>query len=132
MNYTDEVPEWKQLQKSSRLSALKTLATEVNSDTTIKPVLSSHPLEMAEWPLNRGWPLNTGIVNSTSGLVGMAFYLIPDYLLYFKIKNTNRGAGYGLEVSSCEYHFKGDNFLCNWLKEKLVKDQFEVQCWHYG
>ena len=58
----------------------------------------------------------------------MAFYLILDYLLYFKIKNTNRGAGYGLEVPSCEYHFEGDNFLCNWLKEKLVKDQFEVQC----
>ena len=23
----------------------------------------------------------------------------------------------------CEYHFEEDNFLCNWLKEKLVKDQ---------
>ena len=27
-----------------------------------------------------------------------------------------------------EYHFEGDNFLCNWLKEKVLKDQFHVQC----
>ena len=44
----------------------------------------------------------------------MAFYLILDYLLYFLIKNTNRGVGYGLEVP-CEYHFEGDNF---WKKMK--------------
>ena len=31
-------------------------------------------------------------------------------------------------VMVCEYHFEGDNFSCNWLKEKLVKDQFDVQC----
>ena len=40
---------------------------------------------------------------------------------------VNGGASYGLEVP-CEYHFEGDNFSCNWLKENLVKDQFDVQC----
>ena len=44
-----------------------------------------------------------------------------------KEKEVNRGAGYCLYVS-CEYHFKPGNFSCNWLKEKLVKDQFNVQC----
>ena len=33
----------------------------------------------------------------------------------------------GLDVP-CEDHFEGDNFSCNWLKEKLVKDQIDVQC----
>ena len=42
-----------------------------------------------------------------------------------KGKSVNRGAGYGLEVP-CEYHFEGDNFSCNWLKEKLVKDHFDI------
>ena len=40
---------------------------------------------------------------------------------------VNGGAGYGLEVP-CEHHSEGDNFSCNWLKENLVKDQFDVQC----
>ena len=44
-----------------------------------------------------------------------------------KGKCVNGRAGYGLEVP-CEYHFEGDNFLCTWLKEMLVKDQFDVQC----
>ena len=38
-----------------------------------------------------------------------------------------REAGYSLEVP-CEFHFGGDNFSCSWFKEKLVKDQFDVQC----
>ena len=45
----------------------------------------------------------------------MDFYLILDYLLFLN-KNTNRGAGYGLEVP-CEYHSEGDNFSRSWLKE---------------
>ena len=44
-----------------------------------------------------------------------------------RVNTVNRGAGYGLE-KPCEYHFEGDNFSCNWLKEKLVKDQFDIQC----
>ena len=47
--------------------------------------------------------------------------------LYELKASVNRGAGYGLEVP-CEYQFEGDNFLCNWLKEKLVKDPFDFQC----
>ena len=27
---------------------------------TVEPVLSSHPQGMAKWPLNTGWPPNTG------------------------------------------------------------------------
>ena len=49
----------------------------------------------------------------------MAFYLMLDYLLYFLIKNANRGAGCGLEVPCEHNHFEGDNCSCNWLKEKL-------------
>ena len=44
-----------------------------------------------------------------------------------KGKCVNGRSGYGLEVP-CEYHFEGDNFSCTWLKEMLVKDQFDVQC----
>ena len=34
-----------------------------------------------------------------------------------KGKRVNRGGGYGLKVP-CEYHFQGDDFSCNWLKQK--------------
>ena len=44
-----------------------------------------------------------------------------------KGKQVNSGAGYGLEVP-CEYRFEGENSSCNWLKEKQVKYQFNVQC----
>ena len=57
----------------------------------------------------------------------MAFYLKKNSArVIIKGKSVNRGAGYGLEVP-CEYHFEGDNFSGNWLKEKLVKDHFDVQ-----
>lgn len=42
-----------------------------------------------------------------------------------KGKRINRGAGYGLELP-CQYHFKGDTFSCDWLKEKLQQGPFEV------
>ena len=44
-----------------------------------------------------------------------------------KGKRVNRGGGYGLEVP-CQYHFQGDNFSCKWLHEKLIKEEFHVQC----
>ena len=46
-----------------------------------------------------------------------------------KGKRVNRGGGgggYGLEVP-CEYYFQGDNFLCNWFKQKLMKEEFDLQ-----
>lgn len=43
-----------------------------------------------------------------------------------KGKRVNRGGGYGLEVP-CEYHFQGDDFSCNWLKQKLMKEEFDPQ-----
>jgi hypothetical protein len=33
-------------------------------------------------------------------------------------KRVNRGGGYGLEIP-CEFHFTGDGFSIDWLKEKL-------------
>ena len=59
----------------------------------------------------------------------MVFLKRPSNFARVIIKGNcvNGGAGYGLEVP-CEYHFEGDNFPCSWLKENLVKDQFEVQC----
>lgn len=33
-----------------------------------------------------------------------------------KGKRVNSEGGYGLEVP-CEYHFQGDDFSCNWLKQ---------------
>ena len=29
---------------------------------TVKPVFKGHPRAMAKWPLNKGWPLNTGVL----------------------------------------------------------------------
>ena len=43
-----------------------------------------------------------------------------------KGKRVNRGGGYGLEVP-CEYHFQGDDYSCNWLKQKLMKEEFDPQ-----
>ena len=40
-------------------------------------------------------------------------------------KRINRGAGCGLELS-CEFKFQGDKYLCDWLKEKLKKENFDV------
>ena len=44
-----------------------------------------------------------------------------------KGKCINRGGGYGLAVP-CENHFQGDDFSCNWLKQKLMKEEFDLQC----
>ena len=41
-------------------------------------------------------------------------------------KHVNRGAGYGVEVP-CQYTFQGDNFSCNWLKDKLKNEKFDVE-----
>ena len=41
-----------------------------------------------------------------------------------KGKRVNRGGGYGLEVP-CEYHFQRDDFSCNRLKQKLMKEEFD-------
>ena len=40
-------------------------------------------------------------------------------------KRINRGAGYGLELP-CEFKFQGDKYSCDWLKEKLKKENFDV------
>ena len=40
-------------------------------------------------------------------------------------KRINRGAGYGLELP-CEFKFQGDKYSCDWLKEKLKKENFHV------
>ena len=39
-------------------------------------------------------------------------------------KRINRGAGYGLELP-CEFKFQGDKYSCDWLKEKLKKENFD-------
>ena len=41
-------------------------------------------------------------------------------------KRVNRGGGYGLEIP-CEFHFTGDEFSINWLKEKLKKEGFDAK-----
>ena len=43
-----------------------------------------------------------------------------------KGKLVNRGGGYGLEP--CGYHFQGADFSCNQLKQKLMKEEFDLQC----
>ena len=43
-----------------------------------------------------------------------------------KGKHVNRGGGYGLKVP-CEYNFQKDDFSCNWLKQKLMKEEFDPQ-----
>ena len=40
-------------------------------------------------------------------------------------KRINGGAGYGLELP-CEFKFQGDKYSCDWLKEKLKKENFDV------
>ena len=40
-------------------------------------------------------------------------------------KRINRGAGYDLELS-CEFKFQADKYSCDWLKEKLKKENFDV------
>ena len=40
-------------------------------------------------------------------------------------KRINKGAGYGLELP-CEFKFQGDKYSCDWLKEKLKKENFDV------
>lgn len=40
-------------------------------------------------------------------------------------KRINRGEGYGLELP-CEFKFQGDKYSCDWLKEKLKKENFDV------
>ena len=42
-----------------------------------------------------------------------------------KGKRVNRGGGYGLKVP-CGYHFNGDTFSHDWLKEKLTREKFKV------
>ena len=37
-----------------------------------------------------------------------------------KGKRVNRGGVYGLEIT-CEYHFHGDTFSCQWLKGELTQ-----------
>ena len=40
-------------------------------------------------------------------------------------KRINRGAEYGLELP-CEFRFQGDKYSCDWLEEKLKKENFDV------
>ena len=37
----------------------------------------------------------------------------------------NRGAGYGLELP-CEFKFQGNKYSCDWFKETLKKENFDV------
>ena len=41
-------------------------------------------------------------------------------------KRVNRGGSYGLEIPS-KFHFTGDEFSINWLKEKLEKEGFDAK-----
>ena len=41
-------------------------------------------------------------------------------------KRVNRGRGYELEIP-CKFHFTGDEFSINWLKEKLKKEGFDAK-----
>ena len=43
-----------------------------------------------------------------------------------KGKHVNRGAGYGVELP-CEFKFQGHSFSCNWLKDKLKKEKFDLE-----
>ena len=43
-----------------------------------------------------------------------------------KGKCVHRGAGYGVELP-CEFKFQGDSFSCNWLKDKLKKEKFDIE-----
>ena len=43
-----------------------------------------------------------------------------------KGKRVNRGAGYGVELL-CEFKFQGDSFSCNWLKDKLKKEKYDLE-----
>ena len=64
--------------------------------------------------------VNTGIVKFNIRVTVNGILIEINYArVIIKGKGVNRGAGYGLEVP-CEYHFEGDNFSCNWLKEKLT------------
>ena len=64
--------------------------------------------------------VNTGIVKFNIRVTVNGILIEINYArVIIKGKHVNRGAGYGLEVP-CEYHFEGDNFSCNWLKEKLT------------
>ena len=38
-------------------------------------------------------------------------------------KKVNRGGG--LEIP-CEYEFEGDNFSCNWLKDKMLYEKYDI------
>ena len=40
-------------------------------------------------------------------------------------KRINRGAGYRLKLP-CKFKFQGDKYSCDWLKEKLKKENFDV------
>ena len=41
-------------------------------------------------------------------------------------KRVNTGGGYGPEIP-CEFHFTGDEFSINWLREKLKKEGFDAK-----
>ena len=43
-----------------------------------------------------------------------------------KGKRVNRGGGYGLEIP-CKYTFEGDSFSITWRKNKLAKEEFQVE-----
>ena len=44
----------------------------------------------------------------------------------FKGKRVNRGWGYRLEIP-CKYMFEGDSFSITWRKNKLAKEEFQVE-----
>ena len=55
-------------------------------------------------------------VLSIKGLLDVAFVLYCTCIA---------GTGFGLELP-CEFKFQGENFSCDWLKEKLKKENFDV------
>ena len=87
----------------------------------VKPVLTGHPREIANWALYRGWPLKRGFWKQ--------FLKRPTNCgkVTTKGKRVNRGGCYGLDVP-CKYLFEGDSFSCGWLEQKLIKDEFDVCC----
>ena len=40
-------------------------------------------------------------------------------------KRKNIGAGYGLELP-CEFKFQGNKHSCDWLKERIKKENLDV------
>ena len=75
---------------------------------TAKPLLSAHPREWANWPLNRGFPKYSVKYGKDGSMA-----CIGRILVYWCIP--------------CDYLFEGDSFSCAWLQAKLITKEFDVR-----